>query len=184
VSKTILVDIDGTLANWGAHWDWHLDTYFEPWQTARIPRHAEQRTFDLTAGLDFDERQIVEQVMAWPEFYANVPMINGAWLGLRRLESAGHDVFICTSPWLPNETCASDKLEWVESRFGAGWAERTIITKDKTMVNGDVLIDDKPEVKGLCNPSWEHILFDQPYNQEVVGKRRIMSWSDFDAEEI
>jgi 5'-nucleotidase len=75
-------------------------------------------------------------------------------------------------------------LEWVESRFGAGWAERTIITKDKTMVNGDVLIDDKPEVKGLCNPSWEHILFDQPYNQEVVGKRRIMSWSDFDAEEI
>ena len=184
MSKTVLVDMDGVLADWGSHWDWHLDTHFESWQTGRIPRHAEQRGFDLKAGLNLDEEQIVDQVMAWPDFYRGMPTIDDAWQCLSKLIFAGHEVFICTSPWLPNVTCASDKLEWVARNLGVAWAERTIITKDKTMVHGDVLIDDKPEVRGLRNPSWEHILFDQPYNQQVVGKRRIMSWSDFDAEEI
>jgi 5'-nucleotidase len=184
MTKTILIDLDGVLANWGAHWDWHLDHCYEPWETGRIPRHTEQRSFDLKAGLDFEEQRIVDEVMAFDDFYAYIPEIEGAANALAMLTDAGHDVFICTSPWLPNRTCASDKLTWVDWKMGAGWADRTIITKDKTMVHGDILIDDKPDVKGLRKPSWEHILFDQPYNQQVVGKRRIMSWSDFDVEEI
>merc|ERR1719487_2609385 len=45
---------------------------------------------------------------------------------------------------------------------------------------GDVLIDDKPEVKGKMGGMWEHIIFDAPYNQEVEGDRlRLHAWTDW-----
>lgn len=47
------------------------------------------------------------------------------------------------------------------------------LTNDKTIVKGDILIDDKPEPIGLEKPEWEHIIFDQPYNRYIKDKRRI-----------
>ena len=50
------------------------------------------------------------------------------------------------------------KFKWIEDHLGAEWINRAIITRDKTMVYGDVLIDDKPSIQGM----WLHpILFSQ-----------------------
>ena len=56
--------------------------------------------------------------------------------------------------------------------------KKTIITKDKTIITGDLLIDDKPEVTGSQEPTWEHILYSQPYNKDVKSKRRI-TWENW-----
>ena len=53
-----------------------------------------------------------------------------------------------------------------------------IVTRDKTVVAGDVLVDDKPSVDGVGIPSWEHVVFDQPYNRGTEG-RRLVSWRDW-----
>jgi len=50
--------------------------------------------------------------------------------------------------------------------------------KDKTLIIGDILIDDKPEIKGISTPNWEHIIFDQPYNKNITNKKRI-NWDNF-----
>lgn len=50
-----------------------------------------------------------------------------------------------------------------------------IVTKDKTLVHGDLLIDDKPRVTGTRSPAWQHVLYDQPYNRHVDAQR--MTWS-------
>jgi len=34
---------------------------------------------------------------------------------------------------------------------------------------------------GAAHPEWEHILFDQPYNRAVIGKRRMTTWKDLEA---
>jgi len=47
---------------------------------------------------------------------------------------------------------------------GPSWVDRIVLAKDKTLVRGDVLIDDKPEVTGSLCPSWEHLVFEAPYN--------------------
>jgi hypothetical protein len=42
------------------------------------------------------------------------------------------------------------------------------------------LIDDKPEITGVeKEPTWEHILYDRPYNRGI-NKRRITwgNWKD------
>lgn len=177
--SVILVDQDGVIASWGAGYGRSLDRYGEP--AARIPRHADQRTFNLHEGRTPEESAIIDAVMVEPEFYANLDPIPGAMQALKAMLKAGHDVRIVTSPWVSNPTCASDKLNWIVRHYGFHWGARVIITADKTLVRGDYLIDDKPEVTGSQTPTWEHIYFTQPYNEHLEGRRRITNWDEWES---
>lgn len=170
----ILVDMDGVIADWGNAYGESLDAHGEP--AALIPRHADQRSFDLHAGRTPEEVAIIKQVMVERGFYKRLQPIPGAKQALKALLAQGHDVRIVTSPWVSNPTCASDKLNWIVKHYGSHWGARVIITSDKTLVRGDVLIDDKPEITGEATPEWRQIVFDQPYNREVTDRPRLSSW--------
>lgn len=171
----ILVDMDGVIADWGANWDRHLETFGKI--AAALPRHHQQTTFNLNAGRSDDEQAVIAEIFDTEGFYAELDPIPGAIAALHNMKDAGHAVSIVTSPWPSNPTCASDKMAWVSQHLGTEWTKCLVMTMDKTLVRGDVLIDDKPEVTGEWLPSWEHIIFDQPYNKTVHGKRRISDWS-------
>lgn len=173
----ILVDMDGVIADWGHAYGESLDAHGAA--AAGIPRHADQRSFNLNEGRTDEEKAIIAAVMIETGFYTRLRPIPGAKQALKAMLKAGHDVRICTSPWVSNPTCASDKLNWVAKHYGTHWAQRVIITTDKTLVLGDILIDDKPEVTGVAVPTWMHVLFHQPYNSEVV-KPRLRSWNDWE----
>merc|ERR1711924_319884 len=52
------------------------------------------------------------------------------------------------------------------------------LPSDKTLVRGDLLIDDKPRVGGQERlPSWEHVVFDAPYNRDTAHKLRLGDWA-------
>ncbi len=93
----------------------------------------------------------------------------------------GFDVWICTTPILAYHNCVLEKYEWVEEHLGSDWTPRIILTRDKTIVSGHFLIDDKPEIEGAAVPSWEHIVYDQPYNRTITRQRRITwrNWKSF-----
>ena len=40
------------------------------------------------------------------------------------------------------------QIEWVEKHMGRDWLNRLILTKDKTIIAGDLLFDDKPKITG------------------------------------
>jgi 5'-nucleotidase len=172
----ILVDQDGVLADWGKAYGESLDAIGDA--AVNIPRHHQQTTFNLNEGRTPAERAIIKQVMCETGFYDRLEPIPGSRTALREMVKEGHDVRIVTSPWVSNPTCASDKLNWVIRRYGNHWGQRVILTTDKTLVRGDVLIDDKPEVKGAARPLWKHVLFSQPYNL-TVNKPRITEWSEW-----
>jgi 5'-nucleotidase len=176
--STILVDQDGTIAHWGGGWNRRLDEYGE--DARGIPRHRDQRTFDLHAERTPEEIRIISDAMNTLD-YSALEGISGARRALRQMVSQGHDVRIVTSPWPTNPTCASDKIAWVIRHYGRDWAKRVIITQDKTLVRGDFLIDDKPSISGAMEPTWEHVLYTQPYNTEVADKRRINTWSEWES---
>lgn len=175
MSKRILVDMDGVIADWGRAYGESLDRFGE--EAAAIPRHKDQRSFNLNEGRTDTEQAIIAAVMVEEGFYARLEPIAGAKTALKAMVKAGHDVRIVTSPWVSNPTCASDKLNWIVRHYGSHWGARVIITADKTIVHGDYLIDDKPHITGIATPTWEHVLFDQPYNRTIDGKRRISDWS-------
>jgi 5'-nucleotidase len=168
--------MDGVIANWGKAYGVFLDAHGAA--AANIPRHHQQTTFNLNEGRTQAERDIIKSVMIDPSFYSALEPIPGSRTALRQMLKEGHDVRIVTSPWVSNPTCASDKLNWVVRQYGAHWGQRVIITTDKTLVRGDVLVDDKPEVTGVERPSWVHVLFTQPYNVDVL-KPRLNAWTEW-----
>ncbi len=73
----------------------------------------------------------------------------------------------------------AEKFAWVKEHLGQEFVERIVLTRDKTLVRGDILVDDKPEVTGVCTPAWMHVLYDQPYNQHIRQKPRL-TWANYE----
>lgn len=111
-------------------------------------------------------------------FFENLEPMEGAIEALHDLLSSGYNVRICTAPKKIFRYCVTEKLAWIEKHLGKEFVTRTIITRDKTLVRGNILIDDKPEVTGTAKPEWEHILYDRSYNRDVPGKRRL-NWQNY-----
>ncbi len=114
-------------------------------------------------------------------FCRNLEPMPGAINGIRNLVKIGHQVLICTTPLTDYENCVLEKYQWVDNHLGRDFTKRIIFTKDKTLIHGDILIDDKPEIKGAREPVWEHFVFDRPYNRHVNGKIRV-TWETIEKE--
>lgn len=173
----IAVDLDGVLADFEGHLNLRLDMAGE--RAATIPRVRTE--WDLMAGLTHDEKRVMRDILERPGFFAGLDPLPGAKRALENLVDRGHEVFIVTSPYVSNPTCASDKMAWVERHLGRGWAtKRLVITTDKTRVRADVLIDDKPVITGSRTPEWERIFFgDYEYNRQArLGRIQMLSWED------
>jgi len=100
---------------------------------------------------------------------------------VKEMLSEGHDVFLVSAPD-PNCTdlCAYEKVQWVVDQLGVEWKQRLILTRDKTLIRGDILFDDKPTVvDGLMEPIWRHVFFTQPYNKRFDDRPRIDKWQDW-----
>lgn len=82
---------------------------------------------------------------------------------------------ICTAPTTRYRNCVLEKHEWVEEHLGLEWVGRMVLTRDKTLVRGAVLIDDRPDISGAMTPEWQHVVFDAPYNRHLPGPR--MTWA-------
>jgi 5'-nucleotidase len=171
---TILVDMDGVIADYSkAHLEKvagrlpHLVPYIED---ARLSWRSEERFPE-------EHRDAVEALALEPGFFENLEPIEGGLEAVRALMDAGHDVRICTAPKKIHTYCVPEKYNWIKKHLGQEYVERIIMTRDKTLTQGDLLIDDKPEITGAGTPQWEHIVFDRPYNKHVPQRR--IDWTNY-----
>ncbi|RME30879.1 5'-3'-deoxyribonucleotidase [Candidatus Woesearchaeota archaeon] len=107
-------------------------------------------------------------------FFWSLEPLDGALEALLEM-SEEHDVWICTAPLSAYRNCVREKYEWVEAHLGLDWTKRIIMTKDKTTIAGDVLIDDRPSIRGRYIPLWSYLQFDRPYNRHTNWPR--MTWA-------
>ncbi len=169
----ILLDMDGVLANFEQR---VMDLFREryPYRPS-IPLN-QRTTFYVKEQYPKQDQPLLEEICNSRGFYHGIPPIEGAIDAVREMEQK-YELFICTSP-ARTQFCIPEKLEWIERYLGKAFTQRTIITRDKTIIMGNYLIDDKPEIKGVQQPTWEHIIFTQPYNLNVEGKRRL-TWQNW-----
>lgn len=123
--------------------------------------------------------KIVQSVLYSPDFQLSMPAVPGSLEAVLEIDKRGHNVIFCSTPHAHYETCVVQKYQWLEARLGRTFARKLMLSDDKTIVYGDLLIDDKPEIKGLRHPSWEHVLFTRSYNLDVHDKRRLDSWNNW-----
>ena len=170
----ILIDQDNVLADFEAGFRDAWDASGHPHPA--LPAHA-RTTFYIRDDYPAHLRREVEAIYTAPGFFRELPPLPGALEAIAALLQAGHDVRICTSPLQGYHHCAMEKFEWVERHLGADCLHRLILTRDKTLVHGDVLVDDNPHITGARTPDWRHILYDQPYNRHLPGPR--MTWANW-----
>lgn len=123
-------------------------------------------------------KQIQKKTQSEPHFFFDLKPIDGAIECLKQLDSLGYIMFIVSSPSVNSKTCHSDKSNWLKEHMGEYWARRLILTKDKTLIIGDYLIDDRENISGIIEtPTWKHIMFTQPYNINIENVLRLNEWT-------
>ncbi len=176
-SIIILIDQDGPLADFEKG-------FFENWR-AKFPDEFfvplnQRRTFYVRDDYPKNLHDKVESIYFAPGFFLNLLPVNGSIKALKMLVEFGHDVRICTSPLSYYENCVLEKYQWVEKYLGRDFTKKIILSKDKTLVKRHFLIDDKPVIENAKTAEWEHIIYDYPYNQSVLDRKRLtwMNWEE------
>eukprot|EP00013_Stygamoeba_regulata_P016413 CAMPEP_0177675658 /NCGR_PEP_ID=MMETSP0447-20121125/27327_1 /TAXON_ID=0 /ORGANISM="Stygamoeba regulata, Strain BSH-02190019" /LENGTH=719 /DNA_ID=CAMNT_0019184077 /DNA_START=61 /DNA_END=2220 /DNA_ORIENTATION=+ len=173
----VLVDMDNTLVDFDS-------AFIAAWRAGhpdfddKVVR--ERRHFELELNFPKAQRSEVVKQFGVPGFFLSFKPNPGALTAIKEMMDEGIEVVLCTST---HPSChpqsAADKFRWVEAHLGEHFMSRMIITRDKTLVDGDILLDDKPQVKGgNPAPRWKHVLFTQSYNRGASGPR-INSWSEW-----
>jgi 5'-nucleotidase len=171
----ILVDMDDVLADFDAEF---LKRWRERHPEKMYVPLEERKNFYVKESYPKELQNLVEDIYLEPGFFRNIMPMPGGIDAVKTMAQLGLEVFFCTSPLTAYKNCVLEKYEWVDKHFGPEWINRIVLTKDKTLVKGDILIDDKPVITGAeSTQMWEHILYDRPYNRDINRKR--LTWQNW-----
>lgn len=160
-APTLLLDLDGPLADFDAHF-WER-CHAEGWAfDIDHPSHQRHRYFTDHIP-DRAHRRAARAMVDAPGWFRHLPVTPGAREGVTAFIDAGIDLWVCTKPLEVNPTCRDDKAAWLADHFPE-LVDRLIIAPDKSMVHGDVLLDDAPKLEWFHRATWEPVIFDAPYN--------------------
>ena len=168
-APVVLLDMDGVVVDWDAG-------FLAAWGGRSAVDRSHYAMEQCVPAARYAEAQ---KLFHSKGFFRDLPPRDGAIAAVKAMAARGYQVRFCTSPILTSEHCASEKYAWVRHHFGDAWVSRIVMCADKTLVRGDVLIDDKPHVTGSNAPTWQHLLYDAPYNRDVDAPR-LSRWADWE----
>lgn len=154
-----LVDLDGVCADFqSAVWNFCNDNgIFVDCAS------GEEKHYYLTDHIpDKQERRALRRHIDTTPFFRDLDLIEGALEGVNKLAEVA-EILLVSKPSEANKTCHSDKHNWVTKHFPK-LSDRLILIGDKSLVKGDILLDDAPKPKWFPRADWQPVIFNQPYN--------------------
>ncbi|KAK3529211.1 hypothetical protein QTP70_021441 [Hemibagrus guttatus] len=145
----VLLDMDGVIADFEGGF---LKKYRQRYPNEPYISLEERRGFWVSTQygeLREDLRDKAISIWESKNFFMDLDPLPGsveAVMEMARMKNT--DVFICTSPIKHYAHCPYEKYAWIERHLGPDFLEKVILTRDKTVVSGDILIDDKPDILG------------------------------------
>lgn len=113
---------------------------------------------DMDGVLCDFEAAILRDKQAFPDtpfpqsrkgFYLNLDLIPGAQDAMEFFLNADNiDPYTLTAPSIYNPLSYIEKRLWIENHLGFEWVKRLIISPNKSLLKGDVLIDDNVSGRG------------------------------------
>ncbi|XP_078521341.1 5'(3')-deoxyribonucleotidase, mitochondrial isoform X3 [Lissotriton helveticus] len=178
----VLVDMDGVIADFEGGFLKNFRARYpnEPY----IPLE-DRRGFWVSEQYGTLRPELSEKAISiWEakNFFLELDPIPGAVDAVKHMATLDDtDVFICTSPIKKYQYCPYEKYAWVEKHLGHEFLDQIVLTRDKTVVSADLLIDDRLDITGAePNPTWEQIVFTACHNkhhQVAPPGRRLDSWA-------
>lgn len=130
----------------------------------------------LTACMAPEHADAVRHIINTSRWFRDLPPTPGAQEWLPRLAEVA-EVWICTKPLEQNHTCRDDKAAWLREHLGQEWEDRLIIAPDKSLVHGDVLLDDAIKPEWFARASWEPVVFPCPFNGQGSKWENVRRWT-------
>lgn len=169
---TILIDMDDVLEDLLGAWVKALN---EKFGTSVAP--SDVVTWELEPYFPGLTRQDLYSVFRTPGFWLNLEPRPGAVDAVNKLLDLNYDVKIVTAA---TPESAFEKSEWLKKWLPRIPWEDVIITSNKQLIRGDVLIDDG--VHNLIGGKYRKILVDRPHNQSfdctAAGMLRVFRMSE------
>lgn len=129
------------------------------------------------------KKSVIDEVICAPGFCYELDAYPGSVAGVQAIAKR-HDVYFVTSDWRTSPTWVFDRNRWLRNVFGTELGSRVVHTAHKHVVDGDMLIDDKPSnVDGWsCSRRYgAGLVWTRPWNIGVgTACSHVSSWDDVD----
>lgn len=170
----ILVDMDDVLENMGRALVESLDFMY-----GLDVEYDDVRSWDIAGYFPTLTKEQVFEPLDNPIFWrCIVEPIPRAREVLELLIEDGHEIYVVTASH-PN-TIQSKIPDFLFKHYPFITLDKVIITQNKQMIRGDVLIDDAPH--NLIGGEYKGVLFNAPHNSsfdaESAGLVRAKNWSE------
>jgi len=128
----------------------------------------------------YPEKRGVFNFFNLPDIFSKADPIDGAVVSINKLFAAGHEVIFVTAVPIDSLNGYHQKIHWIYHYFGFA-NDNFVATHRKDLIDGDILIDDKPENIGMwieAHPGGRAILFPQPWNGKAGWENHTKVWED------
>ena len=122
------------------------------------------------------EREYARKHVDTTRWFLELTPTEGAIRGVRQLEEH-FDVWVCTKPLEANVNCRDDKARWLRNFFPQ-LEPKLIIAPTKSLIHGDILLDDAPKFDCMEMATWKPVLFPDVFNvQPGCGWEHLPRWT-------
>lgn len=129
---------------------------------------------DVLFGDHPEKDMITEAIFNYPGFWLDMEPKELATKAVRELSRIAN-VYIVTFPWPTSATCFLEKYYWVKKHMPFFDMSKLIYIKDKHLLQGNIIVDDKPSYLESNNCDIT-IAFDYNYNEHVDVDYRSDDW--------
>lgn len=161
----VLIDVDGPLT---ASFVEQSCAYLRKLGLNVFFEHATDWELAKALNLSDGHKKLLHRRIRQPGFAANFEPRRGALEFLNELREKAY-VYAVTSPLTGSSTWAHEREEWLVRELG--FKHRYVVSvRDKSLVSGHVLIDDKPDnlTTWRAAQGGRAILWEMPYNSTVT----------------
>ena len=170
---TVLVDMDDVMETLVAGWVEYLNDRFG---TRVDPKDVHDWNMSLAFPMLTHEQ--VYSAETDDALWDYVKPMPGAAEALLKMREDGHEIYVVTAAHYASLRAKMEKVLFSYFPF-LDWAH-VIVTRNKHLIKGDVLIDDGPH--NMAGGDYKKILFDAGHNrlfdESSVGAVRVRGWDE------
>lgn len=176
------ISYDGIYQNWDTRYKrprvlFDMDDCINNFMGYLIEKHNERygTNIKVTDVKKWDVDSVLphgHEIFMEAGFFENIPVKNNSVASLKRMiKSTKYDIYIITACNSNREL--EEKYIWFDKYLPDFNKDRIIKCKEKELIRGDVLIDDKVDNLDKCSPFMHCILFDMPSNKDCNEYPRV-----------
>lgn len=153
---TIITDLDDVLENFCEVWIKYLNARFD-----KDVKYEDVRQWDISKSYPDVEKHLMYECLEKESFWKLLHPIEDSEAITKELIAEGHNLYVATSA---TPVSAVYKMNHIMRRFFPHIQEKNfIVIRDKSLLHGDVMIDDNP--LNLGGDFRTKILFSAPHNR-------------------